>query len=369
METRRFFRCNLPVSSQTATRRLRKSKKLQKSVTVGLTFYDRQKYPFISQIQSIDLYIERVRHFAQMNSLQCVGRPSEVSSKVSEKEVAPLKPEVGSSADPVAKESVECKPKQHKPKLSGKTEGQGPSVNSETTNMKLKAPCSTRQMKAKPGEKTEGQDPSVKTEVNPSLNSETSDTTLKVYTSKSRGYNASKAPSFRNVTRHGHKLPKQAPPIMTALEKQEECDVQSESVHELHIQAPQVVLSANDQDPHEAQSEEDGNESAEGHVPLELFAEFLQAMMTRNYQLAKKLCQMILIYEPQNSEAKSFLPLIEEKLMIEADEESDDDESDDDESDESDTSDDDDDDVEDDDDESSDEESTDGTDDTLSSSS
>uniref|UniRef100_A0A9J8BZW4 Glutamate-rich 2 n=1 Tax=Cyprinus carpio carpio TaxID=630221 RepID=A0A9J8BZW4_CYPCA len=262
-----------------------------------------------------------------MNSLQCVGRPSEVSSKVNEKEVAPLKPEVGSSLDPVAKESVEWKPKKHKPKLSGKTEGQGPSVNAETTNMKLKDASST----------------------------------------SSRGYNASKAPSFRNVTRHGHKLPKQAPPIMTALEKQGECDVQSESVHELHIQAPQVVLSANDQDPHEAQSEEDGNESVEGHVPLELFAEFLQAVMTRNYKLAKKLCQMILIYEPQNSEAKSFLPLIEEKLLIEADEESDDD---DDESDESDTSDDDD--VEDDDDdESSDtnEESTDSTDDTSSSSS
>ncbi len=44
-------------------------------------------------------------------------------------------------------------------------------------------------------------------------------------------------------------------------------------MHELHIQAPQVVLSASDQDPHEAQSEEDGDESAEGHVPLELFAE------------------------------------------------------------------------------------------------
>ncbi|XP_016095956.1 glutamate-rich protein 2-like isoform X2 [Sinocyclocheilus grahami] len=292
-----------------------------------------------------------------MNSLQCVGRPSEVASKVSEKEVEPLKPVIGSSADPAAKESGEWKPKQQKPKPSGKTEGQGPSVNSET-NMKLKTPRTMRQQKAKPGEKTEG---------NPSLNSETSDTTLKVHSSKSRGYNASKAPSFRNVTTHGHKLPKQVPPIMTALEKQGECDVQSESVHELHIQAPQVVLSANDQDPHEAQSEEDGNESAEGHVPLELFAEFLQAVMTKNYQLAKKLCQMILIYEPQNSEAKSFLPLIEEKLLIEADEESDDD-------DKYDTSDDDD-DVEDDDessdDESSDtdEESTDSTDDTLSSSS
>ncbi|KAL1273355.1 hypothetical protein QQF64_029217 [Cirrhinus molitorella] len=308
-----------------------------------------------------------------MTSLQCVGRPSEVSSKVSDKDVAPLKPVIGSSADPVAKESLEWKPKQHKPKPSGKTEGQGSSLNSETANMKLKAPSSTRQQKAKPGEKSEGQDPPIKTEGDSSLNSETSNTTPKVHSSKSsRGYNASKAPSFRNVTTHGHKLPKQVPPIMT--EKQGECDVQSESVHELHIQAPQIVLSANDQDPQEAQSEEDGNESAEGHVPLELFAEFLQAVMTKNYQLAKKLCQMILIYEPQNSEAKNFLPLIEEKLLIEADEESDDD----DESDDYDTSDDDDDveddDDDDDDDESSDssdtdEESTDSTDDTLSSSS
>lgn len=300
-----------------------------------------------------------------MNRLQCVGRPSEVSSKDNEKEVVPLKPVIGSSADPVAKESVEWKPKQQKPKPSVKTRGQDLSINYETTN--IKAPSSTRQTKAKPSEKREEQDPSIQTEGNPSLNSETSSASHKVHNSKSRGYNASKAPSFRNVTTHGHKLPEQVPPIMT--EKQGECEVQSESVLEKHIQAPQVVSSANDQDPHEAQSEEEENESAEGHVPLELFAEFLQAVMTKNYQLAKKLCQMILIYEPQNSEAKSFLPLIEEKLLIEAEEESDDDDDDDD---EFDTSDDDEDDVEDDDDESTDssdtdEESTESTDDTLSS--
>ncbi|XP_048056199.1 glutamate-rich protein 2 isoform X2 [Megalobrama amblycephala] len=305
-----------------------------------------------------------------MNRLQCVGRPSEVSSKGNEKEVVPLKPVIASSADPVAKESVEWKPKQQKPKPSGKTREQDFSINSESTN--IKAPSSTRQQKAKPSGKREEQDSSTKTEGNPSQNSETSNATLKGHNSKSRGYNASKAPSFRNVTTHGHKLPKQVPPIMT--EKQGECEVQSESVHELHIQAPQVVPSAKDQDPHETQSEEEENESGEGHVPLELFAEFLQAVMTKNYQLAKKLCQMILIYEPQNSEAKSFLPLIEEKLLIETEDESDDD---DDESDEFDTSDDDDDDdddddedVEDDDDESSsssdtDEESTESTDDTL----
>lgn len=60
---------------------------------------------------------------------------------------------------------------------------------------------------------------------------------------------------------------------MEALEKQEECEVQSESVHEPQIQAPGEVLSANDQDPPEAQNDEDENESDKGHVPLELFAE------------------------------------------------------------------------------------------------
>ncbi|ROL41646.1 hypothetical protein DPX16_9237, partial [Anabarilius grahami] len=135
-----------------------------------------------------------------------------------------------------------------------------------------------RQQKAKPSGKREEQDSSTKTEGNPSQNSETSNTTLKGHNSKSsRGYNASKAPSFRNVTTHGHKLPKQDPPIMT--EKQGECEVQSESVHELHIQAPQVVPSANDQDPHETQSEEEENESGEGHVPLELFAELIEMQL------------------------------------------------------------------------------------------
>ncbi|XP_056315202.1 glutamate-rich protein 2 [Danio aesculapii] len=282
--------------------------------------------------------------------------------------VSPLKLLSASSRDPAAKEAVEWKAKQTKLKINEKTEGQDPSINSETaTNMKLSVSSSTRQQKPKPGGKTDGPDSSLTTRQNALQMSETSNPTLKMHSSNSsRGYNASKAPSFRNVTTHGHKPPKQVPSIMTAIEKQEECEVQSESVHEPQIEATGEVLSANDQDPPEAQNDEDENESDEGHVPLELFAEFLQAVMTKNYQLAKKLCQMILIYEPQNSEAKRFLPLIEEKLLIEADEESDDDDDD-----ESDTSDDDEDD-EDDDDESSDssdtdKESTDSTDETSSS--
>ncbi|XP_023661831.1 glutamate-rich protein 2 isoform X2 [Paramormyrops kingsleyae] len=55
-------------------------------------------------------------------------------------------------------------------------------------------------------------------------------------------------------------------------------------------------------------------------APLLLFAEFLKSVMERKYSLARKLCQMILIYEPENPEAKQFIPLIEAKLLMEPEE-------------------------------------------------
>ncbi|XP_012882847.1 PREDICTED: glutamate-rich protein 2 [Dipodomys ordii] len=66
-----------------------------------------------------------------------------------------------------------------------------------------------------------------------------------------------------------------------------------------------------------------GEDDEHGHppnatqAPLELMAEFLRAEMSRDYHLAKKLCQMILIYEPENPEAKEFFTLIEEMLLKE----------------------------------------------------
>uniref|UniRef100_A0A8C6RB70 Glutamate rich 2 n=1 Tax=Nannospalax galili TaxID=1026970 RepID=A0A8C6RB70_NANGA len=59
------------------------------------------------------------------------------------------------------------------------------------------------------------------------------------------------------------------------------------------------------------------NTKKESRAPLELMAEFLRAEMGRDYQLAKKLCQMILIYEPENPVAKEFFSLIEEILLKE----------------------------------------------------
>ncbi|MEE6518717.1 hypothetical protein FKM82_029885 [Ascaphus truei] len=60
-----------------------------------------------------------------------------------------------------------------------------------------------------------------------------------------------------------------------------------------------------------------GDEDDKGRAPTELFAEFLKAVMDQDYKQAQKLCQMILIYEPENPEAKEFTPLIEKMLQRE----------------------------------------------------
>ncbi|KAM6989263.1 glutamate-rich protein 2 [Tautogolabrus adspersus] len=61
----------------------------------------------------------------------------------------------------------------------------------------------------------------------------------------------------------------------------------------------------------------EGEEDDDIKVPVELKIEFLRAVMKRDLKLACKLCQMILIYEPENPEASNFLPLIKKKLLEE----------------------------------------------------
>ncbi|XP_035527025.1 glutamate-rich protein 2 [Morone saxatilis] len=71
----------------------------------------------------------------------------------------------------------------------------------------------------------------------------------------------------------------------------------------------------------EVQTEEEDAEEEDLNVPVELIMEFLRAVMDRDFQLASRLCQMILIYEPDNPEASEFLPLIQKKLLEEQEEE------------------------------------------------
>ncbi|XP_038078780.1 probable serine/threonine-protein kinase ifkA isoform X2 [Patiria miniata] len=63
--------------------------------------------------------------------------------------------------------------------------------------------------------------------------------------------------------------------------------------------------------------EEDNEEDEEGKAPFQLLGEFLEAVMEEDYENAEKLCKMVLLYEPENAEAKQFQPLIEEMLKRE----------------------------------------------------
>lgn len=49
-------------------------------------------------------------------------------------------------------------------------------------------------------------------------------------------------------------------------------------------------------------------------APTEYLAEFLSAVMQKNYRKALKYCKLILDFEPNNITAKEFYPLIEERM-------------------------------------------------------
>ncbi|XP_018565822.1 uncharacterized protein LOC108906875 [Anoplophora glabripennis] len=51
-------------------------------------------------------------------------------------------------------------------------------------------------------------------------------------------------------------------------------------------------------------------------APTEFLAEFLSAVMLKDYVTALKYCKLILQYEPNNATAKEFYPLILEKLQL-----------------------------------------------------
>ncbi|XP_073501769.1 uncharacterized protein [Phyllobates terribilis] len=77
----------------------------------------------------------------------------------------------------------------------------------------------------------------------------------------------------------------------------------------------------------EESGEEDERDDDAGGASIELIAEFVNALMGEDYQLAQNLSQMILLYEPNNPVAAQFSPLIEERLKIEQEQSSDDEDS------------------------------------------
>ncbi|BFZ22489.1 hypothetical protein BsWGS_25528 [Bradybaena similaris] len=113
----------------------------------------------------------------------------------------------------------------------------------------------------------------------------------------------------------------------------------------------------NDDDDDDSDSNSSEEEEEKLRAPNELLMEFVDCLMRKDYQTASKLCKMVLLYEPENPEALKFQPLIEEKLVLDAEaeaeaakESSENDDSDDESEDADDSSDDSGDDVDDDDD-------------------
>ncbi|CAF1224346.1 unnamed protein product [Adineta steineri] len=62
----------------------------------------------------------------------------------------------------------------------------------------------------------------------------------------------------------------------------------------------------------ESSSSDDDDEPI--RAPIQLKIEFVNSIMFRQWELAQKLCQFMLIYEPNNSEAKQYAPLIDYML-------------------------------------------------------
>ncbi|XP_074652785.1 uncharacterized protein LOC141907112 isoform X2 [Tubulanus polymorphus] len=71
-----------------------------------------------------------------------------------------------------------------------------------------------------------------------------------------------------------------------------------------------------DEDETSSEEVEDDDDDEPVKAPTELIMEFLHFVMNEEFENAQKLCKLILVYEPDNKEANTFLPLIEEKLQL-----------------------------------------------------
>ncbi|XP_026801415.3 glutamate-rich protein 2 isoform X3 [Pangasianodon hypophthalmus] len=215
-----------------------------------------------------------------MSRLQCIG----TSSKVPSQDAEAAEPGILSSRDAPVTKSVQAKTQLQKTKLRARPEGQQPSAITERRRDK-------------------GNVDKSETQAGVQVLSPTDTTTHRQEQSHTETHSA---------------------PVGA-----EEKTVSSECVQKMReplLQVPRCLgvpkcgagrSSSEAESGDEEECEEEEEDADEFRAPIELLAEFLKAVMEKKYTLAKKLCQMILIYEPENPEAKHFLPLIEERLLIE----------------------------------------------------
>jgi len=74
----------------------------------------------------------------------------------------------------------------------------------------------------------------------------------------------------------------------------------------------EIVMSSEN----ESESSESEKDSEPRKAPNELLIEFLECVMKKDYENARKLCTMVLLYEPDNSDALNFQSAIEQRLAL-----------------------------------------------------
>ncbi|KAK6180889.1 hypothetical protein SNE40_008856 [Patella caerulea] len=92
--------------------------------------------------------------------------------------------------------------------------------------------------------------------------------------------------------------------------------LRSNSKSELNPPEDSLNEKKEEEEKEDSDSDDEDEEEEERKAPNELFMEFLTCVMDKDYTTAQKLCKMILIYEPENVEAKSFQKLIDEKILL-----------------------------------------------------
>lgn len=87
--------------------------------------------------------------------------------------------------------------------------------------------------------------------------------------------------------------------------------------HQYHttLHLPQGLMSTPQSSVEDLSEYTDADESISS-APTEFLAEFLSALMLKDYATALKYCKLILQYEPNNTTAKEFYPFIVEKLHL-----------------------------------------------------
>ena len=81
------------------------------------------------------------------------------------------------------------------------------------------------------------------------------------------------------------------------------------------IKSQTSITEANTETNSESEDENSENEQTDD-APVELKAEFIECLQSKDWVNALKLCKMILLYEPENPTASEYIAVLEERIQL-----------------------------------------------------